>query len=164
MKMDTPFHNSAWKEDDSDEDAAHSRDEKTPNPKNLADASTVTSDIEETFTTTVPTQSTANAFTVFDGTTGQYLLTIEIQLQPRVEHLQVLFNETKTLLSYIQQVDTQAKFVSKSTQPDGTLYLPLRSPTDKHGPTSYLAAQNWYQTSMSYLFQQDPITEHQLSY
>ncbi len=26
---------------------------------------------------------------------------------------------------------------------------------------SYLAAQNWYQTSMGYLFQQDPITEAQ---
>ena len=163
MDTDTAYHTSAWKDEDSDGDAAHSGDEKTPNPKNLSDASSLTSDINESFITNTQVQNTSDPSTVFDGTNGQYLLTVEIQLQPGVEHLQVLFNETKTLLSYIQQVDTQAKFMSKSKQPDGTLYPPLRSPTDKHWPTSFLSAQNWYQTSMSYLFQQDPITEQQLS-
>ena len=163
MEVDTPFQSSAWKDEDSDGDAAHSGDERTPTPMNLADASTANSDIEETSTPGTPTQSIADPSKVFDGTNGQYLLTVEIQLQPGVEHLQVLFNETKTLLSYIQQVDTQAKFMSKSLQPDGTLYPPLRSPSDKHWPSSFLSAQNWYQTSMSYLFQQDPITDQQLS-
>ena len=53
--------------------------------------------------------------------------------------------------------------MSKNTHLDGTPYPPLTSPTDSMWPTSYLAAQNWYQTSMGYLFQQDPITEAQLS-
>ena len=79
-----------------------------------------------------------------------------------MEHLQVLFTETKTLLSYIQQVDKDAQFISKALQPNGSPYPPLKSPTDKHWPSSYLAAQNWYQSSMGYLFRQDPISDKQL--
>jgi hypothetical protein len=160
MDVDSPFHSSAWKDEDSDGDAAHSGDEKTPTPMNISEASTANSNIEEATTPTTPAQSSSK---VFDGTNGQYLLNVEIQLQPGVEHLQVLFTETKTLLSYVQQVDTQAKFMSKAQQPDSTPFPPLLSPSDKHWPSSYLTAQNWYQTSMGYLFQQDPITEQQLS-
>jgi hypothetical protein len=163
MEVDPPFGKAVWREDDSDGEAAHSGDEKSPTPRNLADASTFAPDIEETSANTTPSQNATDSSKVFNGTNCQYLLTVEIQLQPGIEHLQVLFNETKTLLSYIQQVDTRAKFMSKSLQPDGTSYPPLTSPTDKHWPTSYLSAQNWYQTSMSYLFQQDPITDQQLS-
>ena len=163
MDVDAPLLNSAWKDDDSDGDAAHSGDEKIPTPMNIADASPATLDRGESTTPTTPAQSTADPSKVLDGTNGQYLLNVEIQLQPKVEHLQVLFTETKTLLSYIQQVDTQAKFMSKAQQPDGTTFPPLQSPSDKHWPSSYLAAQNWYQTSMGYLFQQDPITEQQLT-
>jgi hypothetical protein len=163
MDVDTPLRNSAWKEDDSDGDAAHSGDEKMPPPMNIADASPATSDRRESTAPSTPAHSTADPSKVLDGTNGQYLLNVEIQLQPKAEHLQVLFTETKTLLSYIQQVDTQAKFMSKAQQPDGTPFPPLQSPSDKHWPSSYLAAQNWYQTSMGYLFQQDPITEQQLT-
>ena len=163
MDVDTPPYSSAWKDDDSDGEAAHSGDERTPTPINIADASNTNSDKADTYTETSQMQSISDTSTVFDGTNGQYLLTVEIQLQPGVEHLQVLFNETKTLLSYIKQVDTQAKFMSKSLQPNGTPFPPLSSPSDKHWPSSYLSALNWYQSSMSYLFQQDPITEQQLS-
>ena len=163
MDVDTPPYSSAWKDDDSDGEAAHSGDERTPTPINIADASNTNSDKADTYTETSQMQIISDTSTVFDGTNGQYLLTVEIQLQPGVEHLQVLFNETKTLLSYIKQVDTQAKFMSKSLQPDGTPFPPLSSPSDKHWPSSYLSALNWYQSSMSYLFQQDPITEQQLS-
>ncbi len=39
MDGDTPFQSSAWKDEDSDRDAAHSGDERTPTPMNLAKAS-----------------------------------------------------------------------------------------------------------------------------
>lgn len=96
-----------------------------------------------------------------NDTQYQYLLNVEIQVQPGKEHLEVLFKETKVLLSYIQQVDPKARFISKAGQ-TSSLFPPLTSPTDKHWPTTYLAAQNWYHTTMGYLFQQDPITEQQL--
>jgi hypothetical protein len=164
MEIDTPFHNQTWTDETLDDEAAHSGDERAPTPMNLADAN---EDTLDTGSTTMPQTlaklDTADTSKVFDGTNGQYLLNVEIQLQPGKEHLQVLFTETKALLTYIQQVDPKAKFMSKTLQPDGTPFLPLKSSSDKHWPSSYLAAQNWYQTSMGYLFQQEPITEQQLS-
>ncbi len=159
--MDISAHNPVWNKEDSDGDAANSEDEKTPKPTKLDDVRGQTSGNSHSSTSLLPNPDPfPNSF---DGTNGQYLLTVEIRLQPGREHLDVLFQETKAILKYIQQVDPTAKFMSKNTRPDGTPYPPLTSPTDNTWPTSYLASQNWYQTSMGYLFQQDPITEAQLS-
>jgi hypothetical protein len=164
MEIDTPFHNQTWTDEASDDEAAHSEDERAPTPMNLADANEDTLDTgPTTMPQTLAKLDTADTSKVFDGTNGQYLLNVEIQLQPGKEHLQVLFTETKALLTYIHQVDPKAKFMSKALQPGGTPFLPLKSSSDKHWPSSYLTAQNWYQTLMGYLFQQEPITEQQLS-
>jgi len=162
MDIDTPTKDSQWKEE-SDEEAAQSGDERTPLPLKLQDVCAMDTDTAGSTLTNLSSLShTTGPSKVLDGTDGQYLLNIEIQLQPGMEHLQVLFTETKTLLSYIQQVDKDAQFISKALQTNGSPYPPLKSPTDKHWPSSYLAAQNWYQSSMGYLFRQDPISDKQL--
>ncbi len=161
MDVDKPSQGPPW-QTDSDDDAAHSGDERTPPSLNLQDVCTLDSDKDGSTLTNPSSFSTTDPFKILDGTEGQYLLTIEIQLQPGVEHLQVLFAETKSLLSYIQQVDPGAQFMSKALRPDGSPHPPLKSPDDNHWPSSFLAAQNWYQSSMGYLFRQDPISEKQL--
>ena len=161
MDVDKPSPGLHW-QTDSDDDAAHSGDERTPPSLNLQDICALDSDTAESTLTNPSALTTTDPFKILDGTECQYLLTIEIQLQPGVEHLQVLFAETKSLLSYIQQVDPAAQFMSKALRPDGSPYPPLKSTNDKHWPSSYLASQSWYQSSMGYLFRQDPISEKQL--
>ncbi len=162
MEVDLPPGNTLWQEE-SDEEAAKSGDERAPPSLNLKDVCTLDIDTaDSTLTSPSSVSHTTDPFKILDGTDGQHLLNIEIQLQPGAEHLQVLFAETKNLLSYIQQVDKNAQFMSKALQSDGSPYPPLKSPTDKHWPSSFLAAQNWYQSSMGYLFSQDPVSEKQL--
>ncbi len=162
MDVDLPHRNTPWQED-SDEEAAQSGDERIPPSLNLKDVCALDTDTaDSTLTSPSSISHTSDPFKIFDGTDGQHILNIEIQLQPGAEHLQVLFTETKNLLSYIQQVDKNAQFMSKALQSDGTPYPPLKSPTDKHWPSSFLAAQNWYQSSMGYLFSQEPVSEKQL--
>ena len=164
-QVNITMHEYQWNEEDSDNDAACSGDEKAPRPINLKDIYAKTL---EQFPSTQPSPQIAGPHlsttpSLIDVKNGEHLLTVEIQLQPGKEHLDVLLHETKSILAYIQQVDPTAKFVSKTIRPDGTPYPPLTSPKDKMWPTTFLAAQNWYQTSMGYLFQQDPITEAQLA-
>jgi hypothetical protein len=162
MDVDLPPRSTLWQEE-SDEEAAQSGDERTPPSLNLKDVCVLDTDTaDSTLTSPSSVTHTSDPFKILDGTDGQHLLNIEIQLQPGAEHLQVLFTETKNLLSYIQQVDKNAQFMSKALQSDGSPYPPLKSPTDKHWPSSFLAAQNWYQSSMGYLFSQDPVSEKQL--
>jgi hypothetical protein len=162
MDIDFPPRESPWQAE-SDDDAAQSGDERAPPSLNLQDVCPMDTDTaESTLTNPSSLSNTTDPFKILDGTNGQYLLNIEIQLQPGAEHLHVLFTETKNLLSYIQQVDSDAQFMSKVLQSDGSPYPPLKSPSDKHWPSSFLAAQNWYQSSMGYLFRQDPVSEKQL--
>ena len=162
MDIDLPPGESPW-QTESDDDAAQSGDERTPPSLNLHDVCALDTDTaESTLTNPSSLSHTTDPFKILDGSDGQYLLNIEIQLQPGTEHLHVLFAETKNLLSYIQQVDGDAQFMSKVLQSDGSPYPPLKSPSDKHWPSSFLAAQNWYQSSMGYLFRQDPVSEKQL--
>ena len=86
---------------------------------NFTDSTTNFSTTEGAAKPTTDNFQIGNPNKVFDGTNNQYLLNVEIQLKPGVEHLQVLFTETKSLLSYIQWVDSSAKFMSKAVQPDG---------------------------------------------
>jgi hypothetical protein len=162
MDIDLPPRESTWQAE-SDDDAAHSGDERTPPSLNLQDICALDTDTaESTLTNPSSLSNTTDPSKILDGSDGQYLLNIEIQLQPGTEHLHVLFAETKNLLSYIQQVDQDAQFMSKVLQSDGSPYPPLKSPSDKHWPSSFLATQNWYQSSMGYLFHQDPVSEKQL--
>lgn len=81
---------------------------------NLADSSTTQSDTEETIPNILLAQTSRTALSkIFDGTNSQFLLNFEIHLQSGMEQIQVLFAETKALLSYIQQVDPKAKFMPK---------------------------------------------------
>ncbi len=164
IHVDITAHDYQWHEEDSDGDAACSVDDNSPQPKNLDDIRRLSEQSSHAqFSPHRTSPELPNTSSFIDVKNGEHLLTIEIQLQPGKEHLDVLFHETKAILAYIQQVDPTAKFVSKTTRPDGTPYPPLTSPKDKMWPTTFLSAQNWYQTSMGYLFQQDPITEAQLA-
>ena len=49
---------------------------------------------------------------MIDPKSGQHLLTVEIQIQPEKDHLDVMLAETKKLLEYVQGLDPKAKFVS----------------------------------------------------
>jgi hypothetical protein len=51
---------------------------------------------------------------------GQTLLFVEIQLQPGLDHIDVMFNETKRLLDYVQELDPTAKFMSRGLGPKQT--------------------------------------------
>ena len=97
-----------------------------------------------------------------DGTNGQYLINVELQLTPGQEHIDTLCQKTRELLKYIQQADPTAAFLSRTSLPNGSPNHSLTSPTDSNWPTMYLAAQNWFYTSMDYLFKLPPITEKQL--
>jgi len=83
---------------------------------------------------------------------GQHLLTVEIQIQPEKDHLEVMLTETKKLLGYVQGLDPKAKFVSRGFGQDNTPLPALTSPTSKDWPQTFAAAQGWYQTSASYIF------------
>jgi len=138
-QVDITAHEYQWNEEDSDNDAACSGDEKAPHPINLKDIYAKTS---EQFPPTQPSPQIAGPHlsttpSLIDVKNGEHLLTVEIQLQPGKEHLDVLLHETKSILTYIQQVDPTAKFVSKTIRPDGTPYPPLTSPKDKMWPTTF---------------------------
>ena len=144
-----------WIENESDGEAAKSGDEKCPPKMNLQDLSLQSAAPTPLATTPSPKQPQ-----IFDGSNGQYLLNFEIQIQPGLEHLDVLFKETKAVLAYIQRSDPMACYMPK---PDRTDIAPLSSPSDPSWPTCYLASDGWYQTSTGYLFQQAPITDIQLT-
>ena len=150
-----------WADDSSDGETAQSSDERSSTlmqnqtPKdnrthtNISSASSALSSLSDPHGHS-------------DGKNGQYLINIELQLIPGQEHTDTLFQKTKELLQYIQQADPTAVFLSRTTLPNGSPHPALSSPTDKHWPTSFLAAQNWVYTSMDYLFKLPPITEQQL--
>ena len=73
-----------------------------------------------------------------------------------------MLTETKNLLSYVQSLDPSAKFVSRGLTKDNKPLPDLTSPDCEHWPTTYAAAQGWYQSSSSYVFSLDPISEQQL--
>lgn len=87
--MDILAHNPVWNEEDSDGDAANSEDEKSPTPTNLDDVRAQTSG--KTPPTITLLLSLGPLPDSFDGKDGQYLLTVEIRLQPGREHLDILF-------------------------------------------------------------------------
>ena len=98
-----------WCGEDSDGEAACSRDEKSPPKWNLQGIIP---------TPSVATTSSNIAFSslsnntdpslMIDPSSGQHLISVEIQLQPEKEHLQVMFSETKCLLDYVQELDPSA--------------------------------------------------------
>jgi hypothetical protein len=150
-----------WVDDSSDGEAAHSGDEKTPHlqqtllHRNIRSHTTSPSSLSALSSVTDPHAQA-------DGENGQYLINIELQLVPGQEHTDTLFQKTRDILTYIQQADPTAAFLSRTTLPNGKPHPALSSPTDKHWPTTFLAAQNWVHTSMDYLFKLPPITEQQL--
>jgi hypothetical protein len=115
--------------------------------------------------------SEQNTSTVQDGPTTspslahghQFLLSVEIQLQPNKDHLDVMLYETREILRYIQQVDPTAKFLSKSSPSCPTPPPPLVRPDDINWPHNYMTSTNWFHTSSKYLFQFPPISEKQLT-
>ena len=87
MVTDNLFSHSTWTDDDSDGDAAHSGDEKTPVPMNLADFTASFSATEGITKTPANSFQIGNSTNVFDDGKNQYLLNVEIQLKLGVEHL-----------------------------------------------------------------------------
>ena len=148
-------HTPEWIENESDGEAAQSGDEKCPPKINIQDLS-----LQKATPTPLATTPPSKQPQTFDGSNGQYLLNFEIQIQPGLEHLDVLFKETKAVLAYIQRSDPMACYMPK---PDRTDIAPLSSPSDPSWPTCYLASDGWYQTSTGYLFQLAPITDVQLT-
>jgi hypothetical protein len=99
---------------------------------------------------------------IIDPANGQHLISLEIQLQPEKEHLDILIAETKRLLEYVQELDPTAKFVSRGFDKDNKPFPDLTSSNDKHWSQKYATAQNWYQISSGFLFSQPPISERSL--
>lgn len=159
--VDIRAHTLNWIEDESDSDAAKSGNEKSPPKINLQDISVRDSDTKASMLTTPTTPANMSRLSKkFDGSDGKYLINFEIQLQPDLEHLEVLFKETKAVLVYMQQVNPTARYMPK---PDSSHAAPFSSPTDPSWSTCHLAALSWYQTSTGYLFHQAPITDRQLT-
>lgn len=149
------------KEDDSDGEAACSGDEKSPPKRNLHDIASTPSTINSS--ATVSSVSTlSNPSTMIKVNSGQTLLSVEIQLQPDKEHLPMMLQELKNLLSYVQILDPTAVFVSRGLQPDNTPLPNLDSAESPHWPVQYASVVGWFQSSTSYVFKQNPITETQL--
>jgi hypothetical protein len=115
--------------------------------------------------------SEQNTSTVQDGPTmspslahgHQFLLSVEIQLQPNKDHLDVMLYQTREILRYIQQVEPTAKFLSNSSPSCPTPPPPLVRPDDINWPHTYMTSTNWFHTSSKYLFQFPPIFEKQLT-
>ncbi len=103
-----------------------------------------------------PTQnSNQTTSTVQDGPTTplllsqghQFHLSVEIQLQPNKDHLDVMLYETREILRYIQQVDPTAKFLSKSSSSCPTPPPPLVRPDDINSPQNYITSTKWFHTT-----------------
>jgi hypothetical protein len=150
-----------WVDDSSDGEATHSGDEKPPHLQQTLSHRDIRTQITSPSSLSA-LSSVSDPHAHSDGENGQYLINVELQLVPGQEHTDTLFQKTRDLLTYIQQADPTAAFLSRTTLPNGKPHPALSSPTDKHWPTTFLAAQNWVHTSMDYLFKLPPITEHQL--
>jgi len=156
-------HTPEWLEEDSDGEAACSGDEKSPPKKNLKDIAPTPS-IATTLSTTACSSLSHNTdpTLVIDPSSGQHLITVEIQLQPGKEHLEVLLEETKRFLDYVQELYSTAKFVSRGLDANNKPFPDLTSSKNKHWPKKFAMAQNWFQVSAGFVFSQPPITEKQL--
>ena len=93
----------------------------------------------------------------------QFLLSVEIQLQPNKDHLDVMLYETREILRYIQQVDPTAKFLSKSSPSCPNPPPPLVRPDDINWPHNDMTSMNWFHTPSNYLFQFPPISKKHLT-
>jgi hypothetical protein len=155
-------HEPEWRDDESDGEAACSSDERSPPRKNLQDVVSTPSTVDSTATTS-SLSTLSNPSTMLDPSSGQTLLTVEMQLQPNKEHLQTMFDELKNLLAYIQILDPSAVFISRGLKPDHTPLPNLDSPTSPHWPITYATAVGWFQSSTGYVFKQKPVTESELA-
>ena len=107
-------HTPEWHEEESDGEAAQSGDEKSPPKLNLKDIVPTPSVVTNSSNTAFSSLShNTDPSLIIDPNSGQHLITVEIQLQPNKEHLEVLLEETRCLLDYVQEVDSTARFVSK---------------------------------------------------
>jgi hypothetical protein len=147
-------------EEDSDGEAACSGDERSPPKKNLQDIFPTPSVASTSSNTALSSLSqSTDPSLMIDPNSGQHLITAEIQLQPEKEHLEVLLSETERLLEYAQELDPSATFVSRGPDKDNKPLPDLTSPTDKHWPTKFASAQNWFQIPAGYIFSQPPISK-----
>jgi hypothetical protein len=115
----------SWFDYESDEDTACSGDKNTPSSKKLYNVTpTVSVGASVGFNSIATPISTltvsTDPSTMIDRTSGQTLLSIEIQLQATKEHVDLLLAETKTILDYIQDIDLSARFMPHLIKPDGT--------------------------------------------
>lgn len=142
----TIWHESTWADDDSDGDAAHSGDEKSSCTTTTTPTHFQTGMTSPSTHSALPSLSDPYADT--DEKDGLYLINVDLQIIAGQEHMDTLFQRTKDLLQYIQLADPMAEFLSQTTLPNGSPHPPLKSPLDKHWPTTFVAAQNWIHTSM----------------
>jgi hypothetical protein len=155
-------HEPEWKDEDSDGEAACSGDERSPPKINLSDIAPTPSTVDSTATTSSMSTLTDPSI-ILDPSSGQTLLSVEIQLQPDKEHLQMMFDELKNLLAYVQILDPSAVLVSRGLKPDKTPLPNLNSSKSPHWPTTYASAIGWFQSSTGYVFKQKPVSETQLA-
>jgi hypothetical protein len=151
-----------WGEEDSCGEAACSGDEHTPPRKNLGDILPQLESASSISTTPTTLSSITDPSTMITPGSGQTLLSVEIQLQPDVDHIDVMFSETKRLLDYVQELDPTARFKSRGLGPDKKPLPDLTSSSCPHWPHNYASATGWYQTSTGYIFSLPPITAKQL--
>jgi hypothetical protein len=156
-------HTPEWHEEESDGEAAQSGDEKSPPKLNLKDIAPTPSVVTNSSNTAFSSLShNTDPSLIIDPNSGQHLITVEIQLQPNKEHLEVLLEETRRLLDYVQELDSTARFVSKDLGADNKPYPDLTSSKDKHWPKNFANAQHWFQIPAGFVFAQPPVTEKQL--
>lgn len=89
-----------WVDDESVGEAACSGDEKSPPKKNLQDIippALVTTDYSTTACSSL--SHSTNPSAMIDPSSGQNLITVEIQIQPEKDNFEVMIAETKNLLS-----------------------------------------------------------------
>jgi hypothetical protein len=123
-----------WCEDDSYGEAACSGDENTPAPKNLEDIVPQTVSTDSASMTPSTLSSITDPSAMIAPGSGQTLLSVKIQLQPGLEHIDVMFSEMKKLLDYVQELDPTAKFMSRGLGPNKQPLPPLDSSKCTHWP------------------------------